>query len=120
MAIASPAARAAALVVVITISCVLAAPPPTIGPAKLAYSPWIGFTPARTLAAMPSGTPAIAPGMPATASDRSVFHGGSRRSRCAFIAAMLVGRRGSRRSPGHRFPRIDGGDVPEWPKGAAC
>ena len=65
---ADPAASAAALVVVMTMSLVLAVRPPATGPAKLAYKPWIGLTPARTLAAMPSGTLPMAPGRPATAS----------------------------------------------------
>ena len=65
---ADPAASAAALVVVITISLVLALSPPATGPAKLAYRPWIGLTPASTLAAIPSGTLPMAPGRPAIGS----------------------------------------------------
>ena len=37
----------------------------------LAYSPYTGFTPTSTPDAIPSGTLAIAPGTPATASRRS-------------------------------------------------
>lgn len=48
--------------VVTTISRVLENRPPAIGPTKLAYKPWIGLTPASTLAAMPSGTLPMAPG----------------------------------------------------------
>lgn len=66
-----PAANAAALVVVTTISRVLLVIPPAIGATRLAYSPCTGFTPASTLAAIPSGTPPIATGSPATASVRS-------------------------------------------------
>ena len=67
-----PAAKAAALVVVTTIRRVLEKRPPAIGPTRLAYNPWIGLTPASTLAAMPSGTLPMAPGTPATASERRV------------------------------------------------
>ncbi len=70
-ATAEPAASDAAVVVVMTIRRVLAERPPAIGPAKLAYSPWIGLTPARMPDAMPSGTLPIAPGRPATRSDLS-------------------------------------------------
>ena len=82
-----PAARAAALVVVITISRVFDVNPPAIGPKPLAYSPYTGLTPARTLAAIPSGTLLIAPGRPATASSlivrRSGFTSASKRPRVA-------------------------------------
>ena len=54
--------------VVITISFVLALSPPATGPAKLAYRPWIGLTPASTLVAIPSGTLPMATGKPAIAS----------------------------------------------------
>ncbi len=67
---AEPAASAAADVVVITIRRVLELRPPAIGPAKLAYRPWTGLTPARTAAAMPSGTRLIAPGSAASMSAR--------------------------------------------------
>jgi hypothetical protein len=53
---------------VITISRVLAVSPPVIGPAKLAYSPWTGFTPTKMAAAIPSGTLLTAPGNPASRS----------------------------------------------------
>ena len=65
---AEPAASAEADVVVITISRVLAVSPPMIGPAKLAYRPWTGLTPAKMAAAMPSGTLPTAPGTPASRS----------------------------------------------------
>jgi len=55
-------------VVVITISRVLAVSPPVIGPAKLAYRPWTGLTPAKMAAAMLSGTLPTAPGTPASRS----------------------------------------------------
>src|SRR5215207_1849715 len=67
---ADPAASAAAEVVVITMSRVLDVSPPATGPAKLAYGPWIGLTPTRTAAAIPSGTLLIARGRPATRSAR--------------------------------------------------
>ena len=67
---AEPAARPAADVVVITIIRVLELSPPTTGPAKPAYRPCTGLTPARTAAAIPSGTLLIAPGSPATMSAR--------------------------------------------------
>src|SRR5260370_23509136 len=67
---AEPAASAAADVVVITIIRVLELSPPATGPTKLAYSPCTGLTPARTAAAIPSGTLLIAPGSPATMSAR--------------------------------------------------
>ncbi len=57
---AEPAASAAAEVVVITISRVFELSPPATGPAKPAYSPWTGLTPASTAAAIPSGTLLIA------------------------------------------------------------
>lgn len=65
---AEPAASADAEVVVITISRVLAVSPPVIGPAKLAYRPWTGFTPTKMAAAIPSGTLLTAPGSPASRS----------------------------------------------------
>ena len=53
----SPTPRcAAAVVVVSTVSRVLTASPSPIGPATLAYNPYIGFTPASTADAIPSGT----------------------------------------------------------------
>ena len=62
-----PAANAEAVVVVITISRVLLEEsPPATGPAKLAYNPNTGLTPASTAEAIPSGTLPIAPGRPAT------------------------------------------------------
>ena len=67
---AEPAASAAADVVVITIRRVLELRPPATGPAKLAYRPCTGLTPARTAAAMPSGTRLIAPGSAASMSAR--------------------------------------------------
>jgi hypothetical protein len=69
---AEPAASAAALVVVTSISCVLVVRPPAIGPAIDAYRPCTGLTPTSTLAAMPSGTPAIAQGTAANRSARTV------------------------------------------------
>ena len=68
---AEPAASAAALVVVTTISWVLLVSPPISGPANEAYNPWIGLTPVNTLAAIPSGTLPIALGTPTIASDRN-------------------------------------------------
>src|SRR6516162_6076118 len=65
---AEPAASADADVVVMTISRVLAVSPPAIGPAKLAYRPWTGLTPAKMAAAIPSGTLPTAPGNPASRS----------------------------------------------------
>src|SRR5690242_17591903 len=73
---AEPAARAAADVVVITIIRVLELSPPTMGPAKPAYRPCTGLTPARTAAAIPSGTLLIAPGRPATRSARRLARSG--------------------------------------------
>ena len=61
---AEPAARAAALVVVITISRVLAVSPLAIGPAGWRKGR-TGLTSAGTLAAIRSGTLRIAPGRPA-------------------------------------------------------
>src|SRR5450631_3957703 len=61
---AEPAASAAAEVVVITIIRVCELRPPAMRPEKLAYRPWTGLTPARTAAAIPSGTLLIAPGWP--------------------------------------------------------
>jgi hypothetical protein len=66
------AASAAAVVVVTTISRVLTAGPSPIGPAMLAYDPYKGLTPTSKAQAIPSGTLAIAPGTPATASWRSL------------------------------------------------
>jgi hypothetical protein len=75
---ADPAASAAVVVVVvvITISRVLDASPPPIGPAMLAYRPYTGFTPTSTAEAMPSGTLPIAPGTPVTASRHKVSRSG--------------------------------------------
>ena len=107
---AEPAASAAALVVVITISRVLLVSPPAIGATRLAYSPCTGFTPASTLAAMPSGTPPMATGRPATTSvcnsARSV---GRADAHHRLIAAPGAGRRPSLISrpkplPGHPSP----------------
>jgi len=67
---AEPAASAAADVVVMTISRVCELSPPAMGPAKPAYSPCTGLTPASTAAAIPSGTLLIARGSPATMSAR--------------------------------------------------
>src|SRR6202034_3432920 len=67
---AEPAASAAAEVVVITIIRVSELRPPAMRPEKLAYRPCTGLTPARTAAAIPSGTLLIAPGSPATMSAR--------------------------------------------------
>ncbi len=64
---AENAASDAALVVVITISFVLAVKPPTIGPAKLAWSPSIGSTPTMAAAAIPSGIAAAVRGAAAIA-----------------------------------------------------
>lgn len=50
------------------INRVLAVSPPVIGPAKLAYRPCTGLTPANRAAAMPSGTLPTAPGTPASRS----------------------------------------------------
>jgi hypothetical protein len=83
-----PAASAAAVVVVTTISRVLTASPPPIGPAMLAYSPYTGFTPTSTADAIPSGTLAIAPGTPATASCRNVA--GSGRSDLTHAGSRLT------------------------------
>jgi hypothetical protein len=55
-------------VVVITMRRVFADSPPVIGPAKLAYKPWTGLTPAKMAAAIPSGTLLTAPGSPASRS----------------------------------------------------
>jgi hypothetical protein len=65
---AEPAASADADVVVITISRVLAVSPPVIGPAKPAYRPCTGLTPAKMAAAIPSGTLPTATGSPASRS----------------------------------------------------
>src|SRR4051812_32265094 len=65
---ADPAASAAALVGVTTMSHVLDVRPPPIGPAKLAYRPCTGLTPASTLVAMPLGRPLRAPARPASRS----------------------------------------------------
>src|SRR5262249_32387819 len=83
---ADPAASAAAVVVVMTISRVLAVSPPVIGPAMAAYRPWIGFTPTSTAEAIPSGTFEIAPGTPAMTSWRRVARGGASRRRRAAVA----------------------------------
>ena len=83
-----PAASAAAVVVVTTISRVLTANPPPIGPAMLAYSPYTGFTPTSTADAIPSGTLAIARGTPATASCRNVA--GSVRSDLTHAGSRLT------------------------------
>jgi hypothetical protein len=90
---AEPAASAAALVVVMAISFVLALSPPATGPAKLAYSPCTGLTPVSTLAAMPSGTLPIAPGSPASASCFSV----ERRGATDVMSSLPVADVGSRR-----------------------
>ena len=73
---AEPAASAAADVVVMTMSRVCELSPPAIGPAKPAYSPCTGLTPARTAAAIPSGTLLIARGSPATRSARRCARSG--------------------------------------------
>ena len=83
---AEPAASAAAVVVVMTISRVLAESPPAIGPKIAAYRPWIGFTPTSTAQAMPSGTLEMAPGTPATASSRRVARDGAKGRRRAAVA----------------------------------
>lgn len=99
--IAEPAASAAAVVVVTTISRMLTASPPPIGPAMLAYSPYTGLTPTSTAEAIPSGTLAIAPGTPATASCRKVPAGGRR--------DLTYAGRGLKRPPLQRSGRSSGG-----------
>ena len=54
----------------ITIIRVFELSPPAMRPEKLAYRPCTGLTPARTAAAIPSGTLLIAPGSPAMMSAR--------------------------------------------------
>src|SRR5512132_3904675 len=68
---AEPAASADADVVVITISRVLAVSPLVIGPAKLAYRPWTGLTPAAV------GPGHRCPGRPWTALNRSTHAAGA-------------------------------------------
>src|SRR5688500_12207431 len=103
---AEPAARAAAVVVEITIRRVLVASPPTAGPARLADRPYTGFTPASTLDAMPSGTLATAPGRPARASPRSSVRLG-RTSRHQRATAPS---RGLTSGPPSQAQQDDGGD----------
>ena len=91
-AMADPAASAAALVVVITMSRVELVRPPATGPAKEAYRPWAGLTPARTLAAMPSGTLEMAPGRPATRSARKCLRRGLTSPTQADMAAWVRAR----------------------------
>src|SRR3954453_1438743 len=91
-ATAEPAARAGALVVVMTINRLLDVRPPPIGPKMLAYRPCTGFTPARTPAAIPSGTPLIAPGRPATRSLRTAPRSGATdRSQRSALPPIFIG-----------------------------
>lgn len=104
---AEPAANAAAVVVVTTISRVLTATPPPIGPAMLAYSPYTGLTPTSTAEAIPSGTLAIAPGTPATRSCRSVRRSG--RSEASHPASRF-----KRRLPNRRRLAQLGASMSAW------
>ena len=87
--IPDPAASAPALVVAMTISRVLVPSPPATGPAKLAYRPATGLTPASTPDAIPSGTLLTAFGMPAT---MSAFR--NRRRGATFPSQRRTGPRG--------------------------
>src|SRR4051794_13562654 len=73
-----PAASAAALDVLTIISRVLVVKPPASGPAKFAYRPYIGLTPASTAAAMPLGIQPTALVRPAIASARRWRRSGRR------------------------------------------